>query len=64
MSYSEIQERRLQKNHVQPVNDYRLGWLAFADGFPVEVCENEDMRRGWWQAIRDYANADVMEVYA
>lgn len=29
---------------------YQEGWDAYAAGRPVDVCETEAARRGWWAA--------------
>ena len=59
MTYSEIQAQRRNPNYVPPVNDYRLGWLAFAEEQPITVCLTDEMARGWTQALRDSANAEA-----
>lgn len=65
MSYKEIKKQKSNPSYVSPVTDYRLGWLAFADGLPIdEVQDNDNMRRGWIQALRDSANAEAGTVYA
>jgi len=37
----------------------RLGWLVYAEGMPAEVCGTSAMVAGWFQALRDQANADA-----
>lgn len=64
MSYQEIKKQKRNPNYVQPINDYRLGWLAFAEGAPIEECETDEMALGWTQALRDCANADAGTIYA
>ena len=65
MTYTEIKNKKTNPNFVSPVNDFRLGWLAFADNQPIdEVQDNDSMRRGWLQAWRDCGNAEAGTVYA
>jgi len=64
MSYSEIKIKSQQPNYVPLVSHLQIGWLAFADGLPIdEVSGNEAMRRGWLQAWRDCGNAQVGTEY-
>ena len=59
MSYTEIQVQRKNPNYVPPVDEKRIGWLAFAEKMPVDVCGSEEMRKGWLRALRDSANAEA-----
>lgn len=60
MSYTEIQaQRQRSPNYVPPVDEKRIGWLAFAERLPVDVCGTDEMRRGWLRALRDSANAEA-----
>lgn len=58
-----ISNRQLYKNYVAPVDDKRLGWLAYADRQPIDAMTTDAMRRGWLQANRDEAAAMTSQVY-
>lgn len=63
MSYKEIKSGKFVPP--KPISDYRLGWLAFADGEPIDEVKDDDvMRQGWLQAWRDSANAENGTVFA
>ncbi len=65
MSYAEVKPKLRDPNYVPPISNHQIGWLAFADGLPIdEVLDNDAMRRGWLQALRDCGNAEAGTVYA
>jgi hypothetical protein len=64
MSYADIKINLDKPNYVPPISSRQIGWLAFADGLPIdEVANDSAMRRGWLQAWRDCGNAQAGTEY-
>lgn len=51
------------KLHELRMVEYEAGWKLFASGQPLEQCANNDQRRGWQNAMRDYTNAECSTEY-
>lgn len=65
MSYAEIKSKSQDPNYVPPISNRQIGWLAFAAGESIEeVISDNDKRRGWLQALRDFANSEAGTVFA
>lgn len=50
------------KNFTPPVNERQLGWNAYANRMPIEICTTDAMRRGWLAANRAEAYANTSQV--
>ncbi len=64
MTVQQIQtERQANPNYAPPISERQIGWLAYAEKLPIDVCATDDMRRGWLRALRDSANAEAGTVF-
>lgn len=65
MTVQQIQtEQQTNPNFVPAITERQIGWLAYAEKLPIDVCATDDMRRGWLRALRDSANAETGTSYA